>query len=614
MGKRLLYGFLLVVLAYSATEIATQARWLEGLEQAHYDLWQQLAGQRYQPQHVVIVTIDDQTSREHADEPLVFWAPHFARVLEVLNHVGARVVGVDFLFSVSAEAWLKKLDLPSGRSRTYDLALRQQLAAGKVILAGNLLLEERGKSETLLPIPEYYFSLPRRLDDVGLTNFYNDPDGVIRRFPTILPDSEGDTWPTFGALLADRARDGKPSLTSQLKRIGFAGPPATFPRLAFRRLLRPQAAMDPEIQALRDKVVIIGLETRLQDIHLTPYAKGIFGFGPLMMRGPELHANIVETLLTGRSPRPIPGYLRSALLIVWLAAGTWLFFHLSPWQGMGKGIALILCGLALSYVFFLSYRILPVASLEVGLTLCYLGTLGVRLTAEERTRVRLRQLFGRYVADEVVENFMVSGQLPDLGGEELRVTILFADIRNFTTIAERLTPHEVVEMLNTYFSSICEPILQYGGTVDKFIGDAVMAVFGAPAPHPDHARRALCTALSMSAKAQEFRDWMARRFPDKGLPEFHIGIGLHTGQAVVGNIGSPQRLEYTSIGDTVNLASRLEGLTKELGWPVVASGATIAAAGTGVITGRRQEMQVKGHQALVEVYEVLGVEPGMTNY
>ena len=225
MGKRLFYGFLLVVLAYSATEIATQARWLEGLEQAHYDLWQQLAGLRYQPQHVVIVTIDDQTSREHADEPLVFWGPHFARVLEVLHQVGARVVGLDFLFPVSVEAWLKKLDLPSGRSRTHDLALRQQLAAGKVILGGNLLLEEGGKSETLLPIPEYYFSLPHRLDDVGLTNFYNDPDGVIRRFLTILPDSEGDTWPTFGALLAERARDGKPLLTSQLQGIGFAGPP-----------------------------------------------------------------------------------------------------------------------------------------------------------------------------------------------------------------------------------------------------------------------------------------------------------------------------------------------------------------------------------------------------
>jgi len=607
MGKRLLYGFLVIIVAFTATEIARQTQWLEGVERAHDDIWHQLAGRRYRPEHVLLVTIDDPTRLEHADDPLVFWAPHFAQALKVLRQAGAKVMGLDFLFSVSAEAWLKKLDLSGGKSRTYDLALRQQLAAGQVILGGNMLMDEGGKSTTLLPIKEYYFSLPGNLDDVGLTNLFNDPDGVIRCFTTALHDYQGDLWPTFAALLADRALDGKLLQGRQLLQpIGFAGPPGTFPRLSFQRLLRPQAEIDPEIQALRNKVVIIALEGKIQDIHLTPYARGFLWFGPLMMSGPEIHANIVETLLTGRFPRPLPGHLQTALLLVWLAGGTFLFFRWSPWQGLGAGVVLVICGLALSYGLFLYYWIFPVGDLELGLSLCFLGTLGVRLTGEERTRHRLRQLFGRYVTDEVVEKLMATGKLPDLGGEALQVTILFADIRNFTTISERLSPHEVVEMLNTYFSLICEPILDQRGTVDKFVGDAVMAVFGAPVPHPDHAQRALGAALIIAARARDFQDWMARRFPERGLPEFHIGIGLHTGEAVVGNIGSPRRLEYTSIGDTVNTASRLEGLTKELGWTIVASSATIDAAGPGVLTGRRQSLHVKGRLETVEVFEFLG--------
>jgi adenylate cyclase len=232
----------------------------------------------------------------------------------------------------------------------------------------------------------------------------------------------------------------------------------------------------------------------------------------------------------------------------------------------------------------------------------------VRLTGEERERARLRHIFGRYVADEVVEKLLASGKRPDLGGEAFQVTILFADIRNFTTMSEHLGPHEVVDMLNTYFTRVCESILDQGGMVDKFIGDAVMAVFGSPQAQPDHARRALQSALAMADKAAEFQSWMDQRFAGRGLPTFAIGIGLHTGEAVVGNIGSPQRLEFTSIGDTVNTASRLEGLTKELGWTIVVSGETIDAAGPGVLTGRREKVQVKGRQETVEIFELLGLK------
>jgi adenylate cyclase len=233
--------------------------------------------------------------------------------------------------------------------------------------------------------------------------------------------------------------------------------------------------------------------------------------------------------------------------------------------------------------------------------------LGVRLTGEERQRTELRQIFGRYVADEVVEKLLNAKKRPDLGGDAYQVTVLFADIRNFTTISELLTPHETVEMLNTYFSRACEPILEQGGTLDKFIGDALMAVFGSPVPYPDHARRAIAAALAMTEMVQEFRAWMTSRFLNRGLPDFAIGIGLHTGEAIIGNIGSPKRLDFTAIGDTVNTASRLEGLTKELGWAIVASRDTIEKASPGVMTGGYEKMLVKGRKQSIEVFEVVGL-------
>jgi adenylate cyclase len=260
------------------------------------------------------------------------------------------------------------------------------------------------------------------------------------------------------------------------------------------------------------------------------------------------------------------------------------------------------------YALFYYHRILPVANVQIALVVCYLATLGFRLTGEERERIRLRQIFGRFVSDEVVNHLVATGKTPDLGGEALQITMLFSDIRNFTTISEKLAPHEVVEMLNTYFSRICEVILEQGGTIDKFIGDAVMAVFGAPAVFYNHGERAIRAALAIKRTAEEFRTWMEKRFADKELPEFRIGIGLHTGEAVVGNIGSSKRMEYTAIGDTVNIASRLEVASKDLGWIIVASADTINAAGASVLTDRHDRISVKGREKKVDVYEVIGLK------
>ena len=153
-----------------------------------------------------------------------------------------------------------------------------------------------------------------------------------------------------------------------------------------------------------------------------------------------------------------------------------------------------------------------------------------------------------------------------------------------------------------------DAILEQGGTVYRFIGDAIMAVFGAPVHHRDHARRAVRAALRNIEIAAGFRTWMDEHFPDRGLPEFRIGVGLHTGTVVVGTIGSTKRAEYSVTGDSVNTASRLEGLTKELKWSIVASAETVRSAGPGVGTGGRETKHVKGRDEPVEVFEILGIE------
>ena len=617
MRKQIIISVLIIFFACGLAELLARVHWLEPLENTYYDLWHRLAGVRAQSHRVTIVAIDDASLLKYQDEPLAFWSPHFAAAIEVLRQVGVAVIGLDMVLQVSAEAWLKKFQLPQNTfSRTYDIPLRAQLVSGQVVLAGLLAYNSHNQLEYLLPLKEYWMLLPGQLASVGLTNMYNDADGVVRHF---VPAFSSEKIPGLGfaTLLAMKATAQQitgstvePDIATSLqpRLIGFIGPPQTVPRLSFSRLLAPDADSDPDVLRLKNHVVIIALEhTGNQDVHLTPYVRSFFGVGGQMMSGPELHANIIESLLTTVYPGPISPWIYLIALISTVVYATIIFFRIAFWKSVlvGVGIAAVWSGAA--YIAFLSHKILPVTPTQIALFLSYLATLGVRLTGEERERMRLRHMFGRFVSDDVVEHLLAAGHHPDLGGEAYQVTVLFSDIRDFTTISEQLTPSEAVEMLNAYFSLISDAILEEGGSIDKFIGDAVMAVFGAPALFPDHALRALRVALRLKQASQEFRTWMQTRFPGKQLPLFRVGVGLHTGEAVIGNIGSMKRMDYTAVGDTVNTASRLESASKELGWTIVASGETIRAAGKSVLTGRHEYIQVKGRHELIEVFEVTGL-------
>ena len=209
------------------------------------------------------------------------------------------------------------------------------------------------------------------------------------------------------------------------------------------------------------------------------------------MAGGEIHDNIVETILSGRYPRALPVAMEVAYIGLLLALAAWLFLEWSVGGGAALGVAMIVVAAVPAFFAFQRDWVLPVAELQTGIAAAFLMTLGLRLTGEERERSRMREMFGRYVSDEVVDVLLADDRKLDLAGESKVVTVLFSDIRGFTTISEKLSPHEVVEMLNAYFTRVCEPILAQGGTVNKFIGDALMATYGAPLRITDHAVRAV---------------------------------------------------------------------------------------------------------------------------
>jgi len=617
--KQLLRWLGVVATASALAMGVARTDWLAALENVYYDYWHVVAGVRYEPQNTAFITVDDATLLAYKDDPLAFWAPYWGQAFDALSKAGVKVIGLDFIYTVSAEAWLRKLDLPdSNISREYDTPFRAALSRGNVVLITHLVDLPDGKLELLLPPDDQRLLLPGGNNDLGIANLYPDPDKHVRGFYPVMIADPAFPGLAFNMQMALRAANQDPGLAEwriagetikrELKRmpIGYAGPPGTIPTVSMARLLAPNALDDPHVKALRGKVAIIAANNAgTSDRHFTPYSRGA---NAEQMAGGEIHANIVETILTGRYPKPLTLGQEIAYVGLFVAFAGWLFLRFSVGGGAALMPVLLAAVAPPAYVAFQADSVLPVAEVQSALIAAFLLTFVLRLTGEERERARMRQIFGRYVADDVVNVLLAEDRKLDLAGEMKMVTVLFSDIRGFTTLSEKLTAHEVVEMLNAYFTRVAEPILAQGGTLDKYIGDAVMAVFGSTVSYPDHARRGLKAALGMQKEAEGFKEWMLKRFPDRELGEFRIGVGLYTGEALVGNIGAPKRLEFATIGDTVNAASRLEGITKEMQCVIAAAETTVKAAGEGVRTGKIETRQVKGRAEPIRIYEILGVD------
>ena len=292
-------------------------------------------------------------------------------------------------------------------------------------------------------------------------------------------------------------------------------------------------------------------------------------------------------------------------------AAAYLFARLSPLSGL-IGLCL-LCGILFSatvYLFLHHCLWFPPVLLASGFILIYGGNSFCHYVLAARDKHWLRQAFSRYVSSSLVESMTSHPEQLRLGGEEVEATILFSDLVGFTSISEDLTPENLIHLLNEYFSTMTEIILNCKGTVDKYIGDAIMAFWGAPLPIIDHAEKACLAALAMKKAIAPLQE----TWQERGLPPLGARLGLHTGQAIVGNVGSRDRFNYTVMGDTVNLASRLEGVNKIYGTSIIVSESTYQKAGTDFLFRELDLVQVKGRLQPVTIYELLGRQEDTANF
>lgn len=472
--------------------------------------------------------------------------------------------------------------------------------SGNVVMG---MVRESGGLERPIPV------LRQSARDLGFVNVYPDPDGVIRRItPAVM---EGPSlFPSLGLAGAAHFLDQAPQRHDQHPLLlgGLpipVNPDGTvlldyygleeFPRVSIVDVIEGHIP----VSGLAGKVVIVGaMATGIGDIWTSPLTSEIPGV--------FIQATFMENILENRflqMPRH-HGWIQAGSVLVLTVLPLALMVLLPPLVSVLAGAGILLAYAAGTQYLFASFQLVwpLVVPLSAG-AVTILALLIFNFMIETRQHRWIKKSFSRYLNPEVIDILVKHPDQLQLGGEEKELTVIMADIRNFTTLSETLTPKALIDLLNRYLGELTEVILDNGGTLDKYMGDAIMAFFGAPLSDERHARNACRTVIQMRDRLHEKRD----RWIREGLPALHFGIGMSTGIMVVGNLGSSRRFDYSVIGDNVNLASRLEGLTKVYGVEIIIAAQTHERL-DGTFACRELDMvQVKGRQAPVRIYELMGM-------
>jgi len=636
-----------IALVCAAASVSPAARPIRGLS---LDILTALRWEMFGRSHdpaaspAVVIAIDEESLRTAPlkDAPMLTWTGEIGRVLSATLEGGAKVAGFDIVIPKSIE----QSEIPFGEGtlgekvrgfdRDFLRALAGAAANGKVVLG-----EVLGGNQPVRPSPGQRVAVRQQLRPL---NVHVDSDDIVRRLPLSFTVN-GATVPSMAVELASRALGAAPEFDERGRltlagyrvpgrvpntmTLNFEGGADDIPTFSFADLRACAVKNDKDYfrRWFAGKVVIFGSVLDIEDRRQTSkrFATGIeggraprcaaestpvmAGFRISTIAGVYIHATAVNNLISRNAvvePSPLVRFLISALFAALAAVAAWRF---RPLSAALAWMAVIVASIAGATIAFNHALALPIAEPFLASLFALAATIGFRFVVADKDRRLLQKSFALYLAPHVINRMLSSNKLPELGGETRNVTVFFSDIEGFSLIAEKMSPDSLMELMNEYLSAMTDVIERHGGYVDKYIGDSIVAVFGAPADDPDHAANAARAALDCCKQLAELNASSAL-FQEYKLAQ---RIGINSGEALVGNFGSRRRFNYSVMSDAVNLASRLEGANKFYGTTVIASETTVALTGEAFAWRELDAIRVKGRTQALKIYELLALSTGLTS-